>query len=307
MILLCGIPTEPPMAMLLEQVRRLSVPHVVFDQRQFSSAEIEFFISSKGLTGYFQGNGVRYRLEDMSGVYVRLMDDTFLPELEDEPVESPKRTRCRSLHEMLRQWCEITPARVVNRGGNMASNGSKPFQMQLIRDHGFMIPETLITNDPQLVREFLLEHGRIVYKSISSVRSIVQPLEERDIGRLDEIRWCPIQFQELIEGTNVRVHTVDGKVFPTRVRTEATDYRYAARQVGEEAKLEASVLPDAVAEKCVQLAHSLGLDFAGIDLMITSDGEVFCLEVNPSPAYSYYEGATGQPIAEAVARYLARI
>ena len=30
----------------------------------------------------------------------------------------------------------------------MASNGSKPYQTQLIRAHGFAVPETLITNDP---------------------------------------------------------------------------------------------------------------------------------------------------------------
>jgi hypothetical protein len=29
------------------------------------------------------------------------------------------------------------------------------------------------------------------------------------------------------------------------------------------------------------------------------------LEANPCPAYSYYEAHTGQPIARAVARYLA--
>jgi hypothetical protein len=32
---------------------------------------------------------------------------------------------------------------------------------------------------------------------------------------------------------------------------------------------------------------------------------VFCFEVNPSPGYSYFEANTGQPIARAVARYLA--
>jgi hypothetical protein len=31
---------------------------------------------------------------------------------------------------------------------------------------------------------------------------------------------------------------------------------------------------------------------------------VYCFEVNPSPAYSYYESHTGQPISAALARYL---
>jgi D-alanine-D-alanine ligase-like ATP-grasp enzyme len=51
--------------------------------------------------------------------------------------------------------------------------------------------------------------------------------------------------------------------------------------------------------------QALNLAFAGIDLRITPQGAVYCLEVNPSPAFSCYEAHTGQPIAKALARYLA--
>jgi hypothetical protein len=49
----------------------------------------------------------------------------------------------------------------------------------------------------------------------------------------------------------------------------------------------------------------LGLRFSGIDLRALESGEVVCFEVNPCPAYAYYEGHTGQPIAAALARHLA--
>jgi glutathione synthase/RimK-type ligase-like ATP-grasp enzyme len=55
----------------------------------------------------------------------------------------------------------------------------------------------------------------------------------------------------------------------------------------------------------VRLVRGLGLAFAGVDLRIGPDGEVTCFEVNPCPAFSYYEQQTGQPIAAAVAAYLA--
>jgi D-alanine-D-alanine ligase-like ATP-grasp enzyme len=47
------------------------------------------------------------------------------------------------------------------------------------------------------------------------------------------------------------------------------------------------------------------LHVAGIDLRRTPDGEWYCFEVNPSPAFLYYETATGLPIAAAIARILA--
>ncbi|MDP2953866.1 MAG: hypothetical protein Q8O76_11200, partial [Chloroflexota bacterium] len=164
--------------------------------------------------------------------------------------------------------------------------------------------DTLITNDPDLVLEFRRQHPRVIYKSISGVRSIVKTLEDDDLARLDRIRWCPTQFQGFVEGMNVRVHTVDTEVFASAVTTDATDYRYA-RQQGGSSSLEAVELPEELSDRCVKLARALELPFAGIDLKIAPDGQVFCFEVNPSPGFSYYQNQTGQPIAQAVARYLA--
>jgi glutathione synthase/RimK-type ligase-like ATP-grasp enzyme len=144
----------------------------------------------------------------------------------------------------------------------------------------------------------------VIYKSISGARSIVQTLEDKDLDRLEKIRWCPTQFQEFIDGENVRVHVVGSRVFPTRVRSEAVDYRYAQAQVGESADLEECDLPAGIADRCVALAAALELPFAGIDLKITPSGEVYCFEVNPCPGFSYYQASTGQPISLAVAEYL---
>jgi RimK-like ATP-grasp domain len=154
------------------------------------------------------------------------------------------------------------------------------------------------------VRKFQHEHGKIIYKSISAARSIVQTFEEKDSDRLEQIRWCPTQFQSRVEGTNVRVHILGERVYATAITTEATDYRYATRQAGEPAVLREVDLCAELAEKCVNLARTLELPFAGIDLKITPENEVYCFEVNPSPAFSYYEDHTGQPIAEGLARYL---
>jgi hypothetical protein len=121
---------------------------------------------------------------------------------------------------------------------------------------------------------------------------------------MQQVRWCPTQFQAFVEGTNVRVHVVGDNVFATAVSTEATDYRYAALQAGNDADLREVELSDELSEQCVKLTQALGLVFSGIDLKVTPPDEVFCFEVNPSPAFSYYESHTGQPISAAVAHCL---
>jgi hypothetical protein len=86
--------------------------------------------------------------------------------------------------------------------------------------------------------------------------------------------------------------------------SEADDYRYGGRQ-GFDVELKAYALPDDCAARCRALAASLDLPVAGIDLRRTVEGEWYCFEVNPWSAFSYYESATHQPIAEAIAALLA--
>jgi len=304
MILVCGIPSETPLRMVTDCLEKDGAPFMIFNQRQVADCEIWFEVDGAEIAGELRIGHCSRRLQDFTAIYPRMMDDRFLPELSDEAPDSDLRAHCRSFHDTLLHWMEIAPALVVNRCAPMASNSSKPYQAQLIRQQGFHIPETLITDNPDSVRDFRARHGRVIYKSISAVRSIVQELTDDDDARLERIRWCPTQFQQFVEGTNLRVHTIGGEVFPTAVRSDATDYRYAARQAGEPAALREVVLSDELASKCLQLSRALGLEFAGIDLKVTPDDEVYCFEVNPCPGFSYYEANTGQPIAAAVARYL---
>ncbi|MGA8200064.1 MAG: ATP-grasp domain-containing protein [Candidatus Sulfotelmatobacter sp.] len=305
MILVCGIPSETPLRMVTSNLEKIGAQFILLNQREFPNCQLWFEVKGGEITGELQVAERTCQLQEFTAVYPRLMDDRFLPELSDEPPDSSLRKHCRSFHDTLMRWMEIAPALVINRCAPMASNSSKPYQAQLIREHGFLVPETLITNDPDLVREFRAKHGRVIYKSISAVRSIVQELSDEDEERLDRIRWCPTQFQAFVEGTNLRVHTVGGEAFATAVRSEATDYRYAARQAGEPAELREVMLSSELSEKCLRLSQALELEFAGIDLKVTPQDDVYCFEVNPSPAFSYYEANTGQPISAAVARRLA--
>lgn len=304
MILFCGIPSETPLARVREHLDRQGIPYVMFNQRQFARMEMSYTLQGGAVTGQLRIGEARYRLEEFRGVYIRLMDDGALPELHAEPPGSPLRQQCRALHDTLTRWCEVTPARVVNRTAAMGSNFSKPYQIQLIRRHGFSVPDTLVTNDPEEALAFREKHGRVIYKSISGIRSIVQTLEEADLPRLARIRYCPTQFQQYVPGTNLRVHVIGQEVIATAIDSDVTDYRYAQSQGGE-ANLREVELSDAWAQRCIELTESLGLAFAGIDLKVTPEHDAYCFEVNPSPAYSYYESHTGQPISEILAQYLA--
>lgn len=305
MILLCGIPSEVPLAMVRRRIEEAGDDCVVVNQREVGDIDVEICVAAGRVTGVLRLHRHRLPLEHVDGVYLRLMDDRFLPEVRNEPPDSPVRAHSRRVHDTLLAWTEITPARVVNRPAAMGSNASKPYQAQLIRESGFAVPDTLVTNEPSLVTEFRKRSRRLIYKSMSGIRSIVQVLDDEAAGRLDEIRWCPVQFQRYVEGTDIRVHTVGQRVFATSISSEAADYRYAHNETGKAPTLQRIELPDDTAARCVSLAADLGLAVSGIDLRRTPDGDFVCFEVNPCPVFSFYERATGQPISAAIAAYLA--
>ena len=68
----------------------------------------------------------------------------------------------------------------------------------------------------------------------------------------------------------------------TLIESDVVDYRYAAR-LGGESQLTATRLGSDLEARCIRVADALGLAFAGLDLILASDGNTYCLEANPSP------------------------
>jgi len=306
MILLCGIPSEPPLRLVIEAAEQLGAAYVLFNQRRVRHADICLSVQQGIVDGTLSIDHAEWPLSAFSGVYVRLMDHQDLPENHPRgrmPIDQKSIYRSRLVHETLMEWMELASCPVLNRFSAMSSNMSKPYQAQLISRIGFRTPPTLITNDPDEVRSFARIHKRVIYKSVSSVRSIVKELGDIKMNDLYKVRHLPTQFQAFVPGTNIRVHVVGPAIFATEIQTEIVDYRYASQDAAE-VQLVPVRLPAEVEARCLQLSESLGLPLCGIDLKRTPDNEYYCFEVNPSPGYSYYQEVTGQPIATAIVEYL---
>jgi len=311
MILIAGIPSEAPVALAIDAAEEWGIAYVVLDQRAHRDWDLTLNLDPhSGWRGAMTGpDGGAVDLDEVTGIYTRMMDHHFLPAPGDGPARPGDLARADSFHHLFHAWLDVAQCRIANRPRAMMSNMSKSYQAGLIARLGFAIPETLITNDPDAAIAFVdrcaAEGDEVIYKSVSGARSIVQSFAQSDKARLGRIRWCPTQFQRKVRGTDYRVHVVGGRVFGTRIESAATDYRYAARQTGEAAALEATELPGRVAEACVALAAGLDLPFTGVDLRRTPNGDYVCFEANPCPAFSYYEDHTGAPISRALVRWLA--
>lgn len=300
MILLVGPVTDPTMAYVCARLLAKDAHFLLLDARLYPDQfDVTWSIQGRHMEGWLSYGAQRIALRAIRSVYVRYIG---LAALSRRALLSQQESDLRQAEflQTLVSFLDTMPALVMNRPAAALSNQSKPYQQQLIASHGFRTPKTIITTVPEEARRFYDEcDGRVVYKSISSQRSIVQRLTPDDFPRLEQVRFCPTQFQEYLPGVELRVHTVGTRLFATEILSDAIDYRYVEHQ-GSTRTMRAVDLPPNVAERCFRLAQGLGLVLSGIDLRRSPDGHYYCLEVNPSPSFSFYQGRTGQQIGDAV-------
>ncbi|HEY7392538.1 MAG TPA: hypothetical protein VH640_28720 [Bryobacteraceae bacterium] len=238
---------------------------------------------------------LEYDLGAISAAYLRPYNHRHYEAQRDPDGGATTVSRADLVHYLMGIWAENSEARIVNRRSAEATNHSKLDQARAIRASGFLIPDSLVTNNPELARDFLSRHGSVVYKSMSSVRSVVRELEASALDAID--RLGPVFFQRRINGQNIRVHVIGERTVACRIRATSVDYRYAA------ASIEPMALREDVAGRCVALTVRLGLTLSGIDLIQDGD-DYYCLEVNPNPAFSCFEEPPDNAIAQAVAELL---
>lgn len=302
MILLWGQLDDGPFRAVVEQLAGMGAPFVVLDTHTVLESEVSLEVDGL-VRGELRTSDTAIALESVTAGYFRPDDFRLVPAVASGGPTSIPWAHARSFHQVLWTWADVCPIPIVNPPAAQATNGSKPYQLSLIRELGFDIPHTLVTSNPKAARDFCQYHGTVIYKSTSAVRSVVARLSIARREHMEDLTVCPTQFQEYIPGVDYRVHVVDEELFCCSIRSSADDYRYDRT---DEIELRPARLPVEVADGCRALAKGLELLVAGIDLRRTPGGRWYCFEVNPSPAFTFYDRDTEQPIARAVAQLLAR-
>lgn len=114
------------------------------------------------------------------------------------------------------------------------------------------------------------------------------------------VRYTACLFQEQVpKKVELRITVLGEHVFPAEItymhperatvdwRTAYQDLQYGIHE-----------LPQEIHRKCLALVHKLGLSFAAIDMIVTSDNRFVFLEANPNGQWQWIERATGFPICE---------
>lgn len=167
----------------------------------------------------------------------------------------------------------------------------KPLQLEEFVGAGVSVPDTLFTTDPDRAREFVHEHGEVVFKPLAEGTTPGR-LSETDLedAPLDRLSNAPVQFQAYAPGDDVRAFFLDGEVVGAS-RYVVDEWTYKAGVRAEDA--EPVDLRDEIRRDVERAADVAPIRFGAADLRVTDD-EHALLEVNPGPRFAFHDlhGAT---------------
>ncbi len=191
----------------------------------------------------------------------------------------------------------------VNSWAAVEGHKFKPHQLSLMAQAGIPIPDTLISNDPDAIRRFFDKHrGNVIYKPVAGgAHTAKMKPEDFAPERMKDLAQSPVQFQEMIEGADIRVYLIGEDFFAAEIKAETLDFRDTPG-----ADIACVELPNKVKEQCRKAAQLMQYQFTGIDIKRTPRQEYIFLEANPSPMFVHFENMTGYPISESLMNLLRR-
>lgn len=184
-------------------------------------------------------------------------------------------------------------------------------QLQVAREVGLTIPETVVTNDPSVARDFVRLYGpgnviRKAFRNLPEAPRETSVVSEQDLELIDSVRYAPVTFQRFVPAAlDLRVTVVEEDVFAASIASAPgydTDYRSGLNF----AKVAPYELPDDVRSNLLEFMRTFGLKYGAVDFRVTPDGEHVFLEVNPAGEYLFVSERTNQPIPTAIAACLDR-
>ena len=218
----------------------------------------------------------------------------------------------------------------ISRPDSIAAAKWKGNQLQRAAQLGLEVPRTLITTDPEAVRTFYDQcGGQMVFKVMSDpflgapklAQKHPEGLPEKpfittttlitasELARLDSVRLVPCLFQEYIpKRLELRVTVIGDELFAAEIHSQEHEQtRIDWRNFEVDIPYRKATLPRDIADRCLTLVKSYGLNFSALDLILTPDGRYVFLESNPNGQFIFIEKAVPElRMTEALASCLIR-
>ena len=205
---------------------------------------------------------------------------------------------------------EVSGIRVINPCYPFRRARDKYATQYTLAKAGLPVAETYTTENMERAHRWSMRLGECVYKPIlGSMGKGSLKFEDPDLAynawRMLSRLGQPLIVQEYLSnpGRDIRVFVVGGEVV-------GSAYKYGAAgswktNVAQGGRMVDEPLPREMLDLGLKATESLGLDYAGVDIIESERGPVI-LEVNGSPGWQALKAATGVDVAERIVRYATR-
>ncbi|WP_371667624.1 ATP-grasp ribosomal peptide maturase [Streptomyces sp. NBC_00289] len=215
----------------------------------------------------------------------------------------------QALYGMLRG----SQARWMNHPDASRRARHKPWQLRLAQRCGLPVPATLITTFPQAAREFAARYPDLVVKPVSGAhpqdppRAVPTSRVNPDAD-FSAVAFGPTLLQRRVaKRADIRLTAVGErllaarKAVPPDADPDEVDVRFAANA----SPWRATDVPPRIASAVRAYLSEAELAYGAFDFAEDADGTWWFLECNQSGQFGFVEVETGQPIARAIAEWLA--
>ncbi|MFJ9610125.1 ATP-grasp ribosomal peptide maturase [Kitasatospora sp. NPDC101176] len=196
-------------------------------------------------------------------------------------------------------------AHYVNHPWNNRAAEFKPAQLSTAQRCGFLVPSTVITDDPHEARTFAThQSGGVVYKPVWNTPYRVDGhphsvwvREVRAAEITDTVSVCPHMFQaKVAKAFDVRVTAVGDRLFGVRIDSPDLDWRYR-QDLMTCTPIE---VPAPVTRAVAAYLAELRLHYGAFDFAVTPAGDWYFLECNPNGQWAWQPAQTTAAIAQAL-------
>ena len=181
---------------------------------------------------------------------------------------------------------------------------NKLLQLRAAQKAGFQVPKTLISQDPDKIRQFCAAlNNQVIIKPVKGTKKIpmlTQKITEEHLASDQSLRLCPAIYQEYIPGNlHIRAHCFGSGIYSVLVKSDRLDWRQNL-----EVPFSIFELEEIVKVRLRRILDTLGLKMGIVDLKLTHEGEPIWLEINQQGQFLFAQGLTGLDLISFFAEFL---